>query len=204
MPLYRDFSDKNAQILIWKYDENEVLNVDQLLTDEEKTRVLEYHPVKLKEFLMVRQLLKSVKPNSIIGYNEREPFLVPHDAEISITHSFPFSAIAISSRKIGIDMERFRPKILNIIDKFVYPEERGFIPDHKQEVFYTIIWSLKESMYKLHHSKYWSLKKNYEVMPFTLETVQRIKCRVYDSEFSDIMTARVEFFDDFCFTIVEL
>jgi hypothetical protein len=27
MPLYRDFSDDNATILVWKYDENEELNL---------------------------------------------------------------------------------------------------------------------------------------------------------------------------------
>jgi hypothetical protein len=38
---------------------------------------------------MVRKLLKSLKPDSKILYKEREPFLSPKDAEISITHSFP-------------------------------------------------------------------------------------------------------------------
>ncbi len=90
-----------------------------------------------------------------------------------------------------------------MIDKFTYENERGFIPEDKADTFYTIIWSVKESMYKIHHSKYWSLKKNYEVKPFGLKHLHKISCRVYDEQFSDEFKARVEFFDDYCFTIVE-
>jgi hypothetical protein len=31
MPLYRDFSDDNATILVWKYDEDETLDIHELL-----------------------------------------------------------------------------------------------------------------------------------------------------------------------------
>lgn len=203
MPLYRDFSDDTATILIWKYDETEDLDADQLLEPENAEKVKDYHPKKMLEVLMVRKLLKRLKPHSKILYKEREPFLSPKDAEISITHSFPFAAIAVSKNKIGIDLEKFNSKILRVIDKFTYENERGFIPSDNEVTFYTIIWSVKESMYKIHHSKHWSLKKHYEVKPFELKYLHHIKCRVYDDQISDEFKARVEFFDDFCFTIVE-
>jgi 4'-phosphopantetheinyl transferase EntD len=203
MPLYRDFSDDNATILVWKYDETEELDIHQLLEPENAEKVKDYHPKKLLEVLMVRKLLKGLKPNSKILYKEREPFLSPKDAEISITHSFPFAAIAISKNKIGIDLEKFNPKILRVIDKFTYENERGFIPFDNEVTYYTIIWSVKESMYKIHHSKHWSLKKHYEVRPFELKHLYQIKCRVHDDQISDELKARVEFFDDYCFTIVE-
>lgn len=203
MPLYRDFSDDNATILVWKYDENDELNIDELLEPENAEKVKDYHPKKLLEVLMVRKILKSLKPDSKILYKEREPYLFPKDAEISITHSYPFAAIAISKNKIGIDIEKFNPKILRVIDKFTYENERGFIPFDTEVIFYTIIWSVKESMYKIHHSKHWSLKKHYEVKPFELKHLFDISCRVHDDQISDELKARVKFFDDYCFTIVE-
>ncbi len=203
MPLYRDFSDNKATILVWKYNESDNLNIEDLLEPENIEKVKDYHPKKLLEVLMVRRLLKNIKPDSKILYKEREPYLCPKDAEISITHAFPYAAIAISDRRIGIDMERFSPKILRVKDKFTYENERGFIPQKKEETFLTIIWSVKESMYKLHHSKHWSLKKHYEVRPFELEYLDSIQCRVHDEFSSDELKARVKFFDDFCFTIVE-
>ena len=204
MPLYKDFSDKKATIIVWKYDESENFDVNELLEPENFDKIKDYHPKKLLEVLMVRRLLQTLKPNSKILYNDREPYLVPKDAEISITHSFPFAAIAISDTRIGIDIEKFSPKILRVKDKFTYENERDFIPKNREEAFLTIIWSIKESMYKLHHSKFWSLKKNYEVRPFTMENSRWISCRVYDATFSDELKARVEFFDNYCLTIAEL
>jgi 4'-phosphopantetheinyl transferase EntD len=203
MPLYRDYSDEKATILIWKYDEQDELSAEDLLEPENLEKVALYHPKKLLEVLMVRKLLQSSKPDAKILYKEREPYLEPKTAEISITHSFPFAAVAISENKIGIDLEKFNPKILRVVDKFIYEDERGFIPENQTETFYTIIWSVKESMYKIHHSKYWSLKKNYEVKPFELQYLDEIRCRVYDDQMSDEFKARVKFFDDYCFTIVE-
>lgn len=203
MPLYRDFSDEIATILVWKYDETDNFSLEELLEPENAEKVKDYHPKKMLEVLMVRKMLKSLKPNSKILYQDREPYLEPKDAEISITHSYPYAAIAISKNKIGIDVEKFGSKILRVIDKFTYENERGFIPENHAETFYTIIWSVKESMYKIHHSKYWSLKKNYEVKPFELKYLDKISCRVYDESVSDEFNARVKFFDDYCFTIVE-
>ena len=44
MPLYRDFSDDNATILLWKYDEQEDLNPERLLEKENLEKVKDYHP----------------------------------------------------------------------------------------------------------------------------------------------------------------
>ena len=60
MPLYRDFSDDKATILVWKYDESEELDSASLLEEENYQKVKDYHPIKLKELLLVRKILKSV------------------------------------------------------------------------------------------------------------------------------------------------
>jgi hypothetical protein len=58
MPLYKDFSDDVATVLVWEYDENEVLNPDELLEPENQNKILGYHPNKIAEVLMVRKMLK--------------------------------------------------------------------------------------------------------------------------------------------------
>ncbi|MCB4234809.1 hypothetical protein LDL59_06015 [Kaistella anthropi] len=140
MPLYRDFSDDHAAILLWKYDENEMLDPQELLEKENDDRIKDYHPTKLKEHLLVRKILKSVLPGYKILYNGREPYLFPKDFEISITHSFPFAALAISKNKVGIDIESFNPKIVRIKHKFLYEEEAGFIEKDKEVAYLTVIW----------------------------------------------------------------
>ena len=203
MPLYRDFSDDKATILLWKYDEEEELDAAFLLEAENYDKIKEYHPTKLKEVLLVRKILKSVLPNHKILYNDRTPYLSPNDYEISVTHSFPYAALAISKNKIGIDMEPFNPKIERVRHKFLYEEEGNFIEAGKEIPYLTVIWSLKESLYKIHHSNYWSLKKHYEVKPFRLDFPFNILCRVHDDKVSDLYKARVEFFENYCFTIVD-
>lgn len=203
MPLYRDFSDDKATILLWKYDEEEDLNPDLLMEKENFEKVKDYHPTKLKEALLVRKILKSVLPNHKILYKDRVPYLSPADYEISVTHSFPFAALAISKNKVGIDIEPFNAKITRIQHKFLLEEESGFIVKGKEIAYLTVIWSLKESLYKIHHSNYWSLKKHYEVKPFQLDFPFNIQCRVHDDKVSDLFKARVEFFENYCFTIVD-
>lgn len=203
MPLYRDFSDHNATILLWKYDEKEDLDPKVLLEEENYEKVKDYHPTKLKELLLVRKILKSVLPGHKILYNGREPYLEPRDFEISITHSFPFAALAISKNKVGIDIEPFNPKIIKIRHKFLNDDEADFIEERKETAYLTVIWSLKESLYKIHHSNYWSLKKHYEVKPFSLDFPFNIVCRVHDEKVSDFYKARAEFFENYCLTIVD-
>lgn len=203
MPLYRDFSDDNATILVWKFQEEDDLNPELLTEKENFQKVKDYHPTKLKEYLLVRKILKSILPNHKILYENRTPYLFPNDYEISITHSFPFAALAISKNKIGIDIEPFNSKIERIQHKFLQEEEGGFIEKGKEVAYLTVIWSLKESLYKIHHSNYWSLKKHYEVKPFSLDFPFQIHCRVHDEKVSDLYKARVEFFENYCFTIVD-
>ncbi len=203
MPLYRDFSDDHATILLWKYDEKEKLDAEFLLEKENFEKVKDYHPQKLKELLLVRKILKSVLPEHKILYDGRTPYLAPDDFEISITHSFPYAALAVSKNKIGIDIEPFNEKILRVKDKFLQEEESIFIEKEREVAYLTVIWSLKESLYKIHHSNYWSLKKHYEVKPFDLSFPFDITCRVHDDKVSDLFKARVEFFGNYCFTIVD-
>ena len=203
MPLYRDFSDNQATILLWKYDEAEELNPELLIEKENLEKVKDYHPTKLKETLLVRKILKSVLPEHKILYDGRQPYLSPNDHQISVTHSFPFAALAISKNKVGIDIEPFNKKIERIRHKFLQEEESGFIEKDKEVAYLTVIWSLKESLYKIHHSNYWSLKKHYEVKPFSLDFPFNIQCRVHDENVSDLYKARVEFFGNYCFTIVD-
>lgn len=203
MPLYRDFSDHNATILLWKYDDTEELNPEILLEKENFPKVKDYHPVKLKEILLVRKILHEILPGYKILYDGRIPYLEPRDFEISITHSFPYAALAIAKHKIGIDIEPFNEKIAKIQHKFVYDNETGFIEKGREVAYLTVIWSVKESLYKIHHSKYWSLKKHYEVKPFRLDFPYNILCRVHDESVSDLFKARVEFFENYCFTIVD-
>lgn len=205
MPFYKDYSDENATILYWKYSEEDHFEIDELIEPENLEKAKDYHPKKLIEHLMVRKLLKMVLPDRKILYKTAgEPYLWPPAAQISITHSFPFAALAISKNRIGIDLEKVNDKILRIKKKFLHPNEIAWTEGKQNEVeLITIIWVIKESLYKVHLSKYWSLKDYYEVSPFDVNNLGEVKCRVFDDFFSHEFTARVSKVEDFYFAIVE-
>ena len=172
MPLYKDFSTDIATILIWTYDEDEIFDHQNLTEEENRERVERFLPEKLAEYLMIRTMLKKVYPHHKILYKTiGQPYLFPKEAFISITHSFPLAALAISQKRIGIDLEKATPKILRIKEKFTHPNEVLWISKEQEVDFLTVIWVIKEALYKLHPSKYWSLKKHYEVQPFDLNHI---------------------------------
>lgn len=205
MPFYHDYSDENAVILYWKYGEEDDFDVEKLIEPENLEKAKDYHPKKLLEHLMVRKMLKMTLPDHKILYKTiGEPYLWPDSAYISITHSFPFAALAISKNRVGIDLEKVNEKILRIKHKFLHESEFAWTQGKENEVeLLTIIWVIKESLYKVHQSKYWSLKDYYQVFPFDINDLSEIKCRVFNDFFSHDFSARVFKIEDFYFGIVE-
>ena len=204
MPFYQDFTDDNATILFWKFDEADSFNEQELVEEENLERVQKFHPKKIKEYLMIRKLLKMIKPEHKILYKTiGQPYLEPKSAFISITHSYPFASLAISQKRVGIDLEKIMPKILKIKHKFLHPNEISWTENEDEVEMITVIWVIKEALYKLHPSKYWSLKDYYEVERFSLNDLSEIKCRVFDDSFEDRYVARVFRIEEFFFAIIE-
>lgn len=204
MPFYQDFTDQNATILFWKHDGSDHFDHDELIEPENLEKVNNYHPKKLQEYLMIRKMLKMLMPEHKILYKTiGQPYLFPKDAFISITHSYPFASLAISQKRVGIDIEKIMPKILRIKHKFLHPNEKPWTENENEVAMITVIWVIKEALYKLHPSKYWSLKDYYEVEQFDLSDLSEIKCRVFDDAFEDRYVARVTMIEDYYFAVIE-
>lgn len=204
MPFYQDLTDDNASILFWKYNEEDVFDHQAFIEPENFAKVEHYHPKKLIEYLMIRQMLKMLKPDHKILYKTiGQPYLFPKDAFISISHSYPFAALAISQKRVGIDMERIQPKIVRVKHKFLNDAELSWTETEDEVELLTVIWAVKEALYKLHPSKLWSLKKHYQVEAFSLDQLSGLKCRVFDHDFEDCYTARVIKMEDYYFAVVE-
>jgi len=202
MPLHKDFSEENIKVWVWRYSENDFLCPKTLLNNKEYEKFINYHPKRLIEILMIRKIIHKFLPKYSILYEQNgKPYLEPNDYNISISHSFPFAVLAISKYKIGIDIEKIRTKILNIKHKFI-GNEQSYIPLDKEKEYLTIIWCIKESLYKLHEKNFPSLRENYEVLKFTLNNLDRIRARIFNENYSNYFYAKLRFFDDFFLSIV--
>ena len=195
MPLYKTINpNSQTTVKIWKISESyDELMKSIALNSKSLERVLAMKSkMHQRGFLSVRSLLME------FGYTDADLFYdengKPHlkdGKQISITHSFNFSAVIISDAFVGIDVEKQRDKITIIAHKFIDYE---FEYLNKNDVDYikklTAIWCVKESLYKLYAAPGLSFKAHCLVIPFSdngTETVAWIdyqnKKRCYNIHF---------------------
>jgi len=173
MPLFKTLHPNSQTcVKIWHIQETyESLNKDVILRVKSKARLdgmkSEVHQ---RGFLSVRHLLAS------FGYTDHDLFYdefgKPHlkdGKHISITHSFEYSGMIISDQPVGIDIEKQRNKISLIAKKFIDYEFQYL--DNQDDYIrkLTVIWCIKESLYKLFATPGLSFKKHTLVLPFALE-----------------------------------
>lgn len=174
MPLFKTLNPNSQTcVKIWKITESydELINSIQL-KPESKQRVEKMKSgIHQSGFLSVRQLLAE------FGYSDfdlyYDEFGKPHlkdGKHISITHSFIYSGIIVSNQEVGIDIEKQRPIIINIARKFVEYEFEYLKKDSPKYVNkLTVIWCIKESLFKLFATQGLSFMQHIMVIPFTIE-----------------------------------
>lgn len=174
MPLYKSITiDANTRLLIWKNTES----VEEFLKHVKlkDTCISRLDSMKSEQhqkgFLGVRMLMQE------IGYTDFDLYYdadgKPHLTDgmnISITHSYAFSAIIVSNYDIGIDMELQREKVITIANKFVEPEFAYLDPTHLSDYMQQliVIWGVKEAVYKMISRAGLSFKQNIYVFPFDM------------------------------------
>lgn len=155
MPIYKTITvDKETTAVIWKIEESlEDLSKDVQLTDYCQSRYDSMRSeIHKKGFMSIRHLLK------FLGYSDFDLTYdangKPHlndDKHISITHSFEFTAVIVSTKRVGIDIEKQREKIKKIAPKFTPIEEYKALGNGEDLIRkLTIVWGAKESLYKLY------------------------------------------------------
>lgn len=171
MPLYKTIkANKNTTIYVWHIEESvDDFSSEISLNERSKDRLNKMKSeLHQRGFLSVRHLLKEA------GYSDFDLFYTedgkPHLKDgnhISITHSYTFSAIIISTTEVGIDMEMNREKIKRIASKFIDSENEFLVEENLIEQL-TVIWGAKESLYKIHPDGGLLFREHLPIEAFTL------------------------------------
>ncbi|WP_340199675.1 4'-phosphopantetheinyl transferase family protein [Ascidiimonas sp. W6] len=188
MPLHKTIRVNNKiTVYIWNIEENlHELNKNLTITKNCEDRIANMKSeIHQRGFLSVRQLLK------VAGYEPYELFYdkkgKPHLSDgkhISITHSFIFSAIIISETdEVGIDIELIRDKIQRIGHKFVN-YEYNYLNEKALTQKLSIIWCIKESLYKAFATKGVSFKDHIKVLPFDVSEDEAIAWVLYEGKYA--------------------
>ena len=198
MPLYKSISvNSQTTVKIWKIEESYSDLLQPLdLKPQSLERVLgmksELHQ---RGFLSVRHLLHE------FGYTDQDLFYddngKPHlkdGKHISITHSFTFSGVIVSDKEVGIDIEMQRDKIAVIAHKFV-DYEFNYLDKSADDYInkLTVIWGIKESLYKLLATPGMLFKEHFLVIPFTFDDGETIAWIDYKGRKYRYNTAFLEF-----------
>ncbi|WP_353777444.1 4'-phosphopantetheinyl transferase superfamily protein [Winogradskyella sp. 3972H.M.0a.05] len=174
MPLYKTLNPNSQTcVKIWKIAESYEELIGKSSLRPESLERLQGMKSELHQrgFLSVRHLLRE------FGYTDQDLYYDDHGKphlkdgkHISITHSFNFSAVVVSDAIVGIDIEMQRDKITRIARKFIDYEFDYLDANHSEYVKkLTVIWCIKETLYKLYATPGLSFKQHTLVIPFTLD-----------------------------------
>lgn len=195
MPLYKSIAvNPQTNVKIWRIDESYDALIEPLtLKSESQDRVDGMKSgIHQRGFLSVRHLLRE------FGYTDQDLYYdengKPHlsdDKYISITHSFSFSGVIVSDSEVGIDIEKQREKIKIVAEKFIgYEEQYLDLEDQELVNKLTIIWCIKESLFKLFATPGLSFKMNTLVIPFMIEDA-------YTNAWIDYETHKLKYYAKF-------
>jgi len=173
MPLLKTINfNPTTEILLWKITESlSELSTEVTLNPKNQERFngmkSELHQ---RAFLSVRKLLQ-IKNYTDFDL-EYDQFGKPHlkdGKHISISHSHEYATIIISDEITGIDIELQREKIIKIAPKFA-EKELEFLDKDNQEYIrkLTVIWGVKESIFKIINEVGISFKDHIHLLPFEM------------------------------------
>ena len=114
-----------------------------------------------KGFLAVRMLLQHLGYTDYdLTYNEAGKPHLSDGKHISISHSHEFSCICISDELMGIDLEKLKEKTLKIAPRFMEVKHLENLTTSEQIEKATVIWGVKESIFKIKNEKGISFPKH--------------------------------------------
>jgi len=199
MPLYKTITlNPSTQILVWEITEPYKELFGAVVLNESNLSRLKCMKSEIHQraFLSVRKLFQ------LAGYTDfdlyYDEFGKPHlhdGKHISITHSHQFSAIILSDKVVGIDIELQREKIIRIADKFI-DSEFSFLNPSENSAYIrklTVIWGVKEAIFKIRNEKGISFKDHIKVSSFELKDLQTTTELHFDSIIRDFNVCFEEF-----------
>lgn len=182
MPLLRKWNYKNAVIGIWQtletFDELKDMLSGFKYVDEE---LLHYKSDSRKiEYLAVRVLLMEMCNENyrILHTPSGKPYLEDSGRRISISHTRGYVAVIVHpENEVGIDIEFFSERVQKVVSRFVRDDEMEYLnhslgsgkQNESDYIFMLLLlWSGKETLYKIINRSEVDFKEHLHIFPFEL------------------------------------
>jgi 4'-phosphopantetheinyl transferase len=175
MPLHQVITvNPTTKILLWKITESYDELMASVSLKEKSAKRLEGMKSEShrRGFLSVRKLLAEIGQSDFdLHYDATGKPYFEDGTHISISHSHEFSAIIISDKIVGIDLELCRAKAAVIAHKFLHDGEEGYLdksaPDYIEKL--TVLWGIKEVIFKIRNEIGISFKDHVRAEPFQIQ-----------------------------------
>lgn len=175
MPFYREIAlEGDGRLSLWKITEEEHFPVE--LTENSRKRLA---GMKLaghrRSFLAVRMLLQraGLTDHDLLYTPDGRPSL-EDGRHISISHSHGFAALYIGTEACGIDIEKVSTRLQKAKPHFLQNE---VVPPGLEPL--TIIWTVKEAIYKLSDSRPLSFLTDLHVSSLDLNSGTGTACSTF-------------------------
>lgn len=218
MPFYKEIHINEKTIAyFWKISEDIEWLFDKVMLNEKSIVRLEtMNSIEHKKgFLAVRMLLQQIgftdfdlfydefgKPSLKTENKTSNSQLTSSNLKhISISHSHEFSCICISNELIGIDLEKRKEKTLKIAPRFMDISHLEHLSEEDKIAKATVIWGIKESVFKLKNEKGISFPNHISETQFQLEDKKGIAHLSFEACKQDFQF-QFDFVDDYVFVCV--
>lgn len=153
MPFHAVSTFGNVRVALWRSDETS----ETLLSQAAPARRTEYEAAiagmaehRRCERLAVRLLLERLGIDAAIEYlPSGKPVLRGDSRCISISHTKGWAAAAVADPPVGIDIERWSDRASRVVRRFLNEKELPLLQSCDPDRAATLLWSAKESLFKL-------------------------------------------------------
>lgn len=175
MPLYHESKWENGhQWAIWKIAEDEKYFQEKLiLHDSEKEELANIKGRRRLEWLASRYLVHLIVSDEpdwdripMLKDEFGKPHLNDHELYVSFSHSFDYVAVILGRMTVGIDIQKFVPKITALEKRFMHASERDSLAPNTRLEHMHIYWGAKEALYKCYGRRKLDFRENILIKPF--------------------------------------
>jgi phosphopantetheinyl transferase len=198
MPVIKTIHDVDISIALWLISEkeNELLDYVGLVDD------LPLNKNRRLERLATMSLLKTLGFKQFYAYDcFGRPYFPASSVRISISHTNGIVALAFSeSQEVGVDIEQTTRNYRKIAGKYLSTNEAiGF--HNYSDFHYALIWSAKETIYKLPWGKSLVFNRDIEIDLKNFNSDRGwLKARVFNDGAWVTVKLFYTFIDNYCLT----
>lgn len=154
MPLtYDKETEGGGRISVWRMDET-IEELQKFVSEADSNGIFSQfkHPLRQKQKLSIRHLANLILGEYPLefGYtSEGRPYPTNKGGYVSIAHSNRYAALFWHPESAcGVDIEQPGERILRTAERFLHPEESEWISPDNTIRDLTLVWGVKECLFK--------------------------------------------------------